>query len=132
MAGQNDLEQAKADAVVLTSFDLQSIYYAKIHPFKKDSNFGEIRSSFFGKEVPVFLDCFERLASMYGTKGYSVGDSLKWSDLSIYDSLSVLFFIDMDPKLLEAYPRVLEIFKTVDGNPRIKDYVAKRPKNTLF
>lgn len=133
MVGENDLEQAKADAVVLTSFDIQTIYYARIHPFKKDEKaFAEIRRKFFEKEVPLFLDRFERLATMYGSKGYSVGNSLKWSDLSIYDTLSVWFFIDMDPKLLEAYPHVHEIYKTVDNHPRIKDYVARRPKDTPF
>lgn len=132
LAGSDDLERAKADAVVLTNMDLQNLYYDKVHPFKKDADkFELVKKSFFENEVPLYLDRFESLVKLYGSKGYSVGDSLKWSDLCIYDTISVLFFIDMDAKLLERYPRVRDVFKTVEDNPIIKEYVKTRPETSF-
>ena len=126
--GNDDLERAKADAIVHTSYDFQAVYYSKVHPFKKDeSKIGDIKKNFFNNEVPLYLGRYENLVKMYGSKGFSVGDNLKWSDLSIYDTLSIMFFINMDIGLLEAFPRVNEIFKTVENNPKIKEYVKNRP-----
>jgi glutathione S-transferase len=62
---------------------------------------------------------------LYGSNGYSVGSSLTWADLLIFDIATALFA--KKPDFLEKYPLITGVHKTLSANQRLTDYVKNRP-----
>lgn len=67
----------------------------------------------------------EKLISLYGSNGFSVGTGLTWADLLIFDLATALFAKRSD--ILEKYPLINGVYKTVSANQRVTDYVKNRP-----
>jgi hypothetical protein len=125
LAGANDLEQPKADAVVDTVIDLQNEYiknaFAKTNVDKEAA-----MRRFMVDELPVHLEKIEKLIKLYGSRGFSVGSLLKWSDLAIFN---VTFNLQaQDSKCLDKFPLILGVKHTVESIPAIAEYVKTRPK----
>lgn len=131
--GKDDIERAKSDAIVLGTYDFLNAYFAKVHPFKEDAaKIEDAKKNFTEQDLPLHLTRFEKLAELFGTPGFSVGSSLKWSDLAIYDSLETLYFVNINsPKVFQAFPRLLTIQKTVENNERIREYLKNRPQTAF-
>ena len=71
------------------------------------------------------LENVEKLARQYGSKGYSVGNSLCWADLFIHEITYSLMTYQSD--LLEKFEVLKEIRKTVESNKNVADYLKNRP-----
>lgn len=121
--GRDELESLKTDAVVDTSYDLQTVYYTKVYPQKTSK---ETIDKFLGDDAVTHLTRFEKIVSMYGTaEGFSVGDQLTWADLAIYDATSLV--VDLKSDILKDYPKTQAVRKAVETHPRIADYLKTRP-----
>jgi glutathione S-transferase len=84
LAGKDNFEQAKVDAVVDTINDtltnFLSTYYEKDETKKQ-----ELQKKYFAEELPKHLQNLENLGKLYGNGGsYFVGNHLTWTDLYFY------------------------------------------------
>ena len=122
--GSDDLEQAKTDAIVDTVKDLEEAFYNKVFEGKPEDRPANIKS-FLSESAPNHLGKIDKLISLWGSNGYSVGSSLKWSDLYIYSITSEIKGIDAN--VLAKYSGIVGVNKTVDTNPKISAYLKNRP-----
>ena len=126
--GSDDIEQAKTDAVVDTVTDLQNAYYKRIFSVKEEER-DSAKKAFVAEEAAAHLEKIEKLISLWGSNGHSVGSSLKWSDLHIWNFNSELKAIDAN--VLEKYPGVVAVNKTVESHPKLGEYIKNRPVTPL-
>nr|QUF59418.1 glutathione S-transferase GSTS12/13-3 [Brachionus angularis] len=126
LAGNNDLDQAKADAVVDTCTDLQNVYYPKVLFVKAEDKPAAVEK-FLAEDAVEHLGRIEKILNLYGNEGYSVSSSFTWADLSVFDVTSLVHGLDQNA--LNNYPRILAVRNTVQTNERIAKYLQQRPKN---
>lgn len=125
LAGSDDLEQAKSDAVVDTCSDFMLAYYTKVFRAKDDEK-DDVKKAFLAEDAPSHMDKIEKLIKLYGSNGFSVGSSLKWSDLLIWDLTTMLQ--QLDKAIVDKYPGVVAVRKSVEANQRVADYLKSRPE----
>lgn len=126
IAGNDDIEQAKADAIVDTCNDIMNSFYPGVF---RASNYEEAYAKFLEGSAANGFAQLEKLIDLYGSNGYSVGTSLTWADLFIYEVFSQL--LKNNETFLSKYPVVQKVCAQVSSNPRIAEYVKNR-KQTPF
>lgn len=124
MAGKEEIEQVKTDVVVDTVSDLQNGYYLKV--FKATENRDQVISKFLTEDALGHLEKIEKLLNLYGSEGFSVGNSLTWADLHLYDVTSIILNLNKD--ILNSFSRVQAVRKTVESNDKISAYLKARPE----
>nr|QUF59417.1 glutathione S-transferase GSTS12/13-2 [Brachionus angularis] len=124
LAGNGDLEQAKADAVVDTLNDLQNVYYPKVFLAKGEDKPAAV-AKFLAEDAVDHLGKIEKTLNLFGTEGYSVGSSFTWADLFVFDITSLVHGLDQNA--LNNYPRILSVRNTVQANERVAKYLQQRP-----
>jgi hypothetical protein len=129
LAGADELEQAKADAIVDTIVDLQTAYYSKVFKAPEGAERDAAKKTFLTEEGPSHLAKIEKLIGLYGSNGFSVGSSLKWSDLFIWDVTSIVK--SLDANLLDKYPGILGVRKSVETNAHVAEYLKNRPETAF-
>lgn len=126
LAGRDDIEQAKTDAIVDTCNEMMMSYYPGVF---RAENYETAYKIFLEKEAAVCLAQLEKLIALYGKDDYSVGNTLTWADLLIYEICSQL--IKDNKTYLSKYPLILKVCAKVNSNQRVNDYVKSR-KPTQF
>jgi glutathione S-transferase len=135
LAGKDNLEQAKVDAVVDTSIDLAT-KLIPIH-FQEDKEKKAAESKkFFSDELPKHLQNLEVLAKLYSHGGsFFVGNHLTWADLEIYDMLDFILRISnelqLDGNILQPYPWLQNNRQTVEKQANLAVYLKSRPPATF-
>lgn len=126
LAGKDNLEQAKVDAIVDTSIDLAMKFIA-IH-FQSDENKkAEEMKTFLADELPKHLTNLEILAKLYSSGGhFFVGNHLTWADLEVYDMIGHLY--EKNPDILQAFPWLQKHRHEVENQPNIAEYLKNRPE----
>ena len=74
--------------------------------------------------MPKNLNIFERKLAKTGT-GYLVGDSLTVADLFLFTLLDTLN--ERKDKVLIIYPNLKRLDERIRNNPRIAEWLRKRP-----
>ncbi|CAF1276447.1 unnamed protein product [Rotaria sp. Silwood1] len=126
LAGKDNWEQAKVEAVADTATDLLNkfgpiIWYEK-EPQKKESI-----DKFFANELPKHLCNLETLAKAYSEGGsFFVGNHLTFADLHVYDVLENI--LEIDANLLDQYPWLKTNRQEVAKHPNIAAYLKNRPR----
>ncbi|CAF3479039.1 unnamed protein product [Rotaria sp. Silwood1] len=126
LAGRDNFEQAKVDAVADTINDLLRKF---ITPrFEKDkTKKQELMKKFFDEKVPKYLQNLNVLGKLYSNDGpFFVGNHLTWADLLFYDMLETL--LEIDENCLNNYPWLKQNRAEVEKQPRIAEYLKNRPK----
>ena len=82
--------------------------------------------TFIEKTVNPNLEKVEKLIKMYGKKGFSVGQSLTWADLFIFELTSNI--LEADNNALTNFAEIIQIRKSVEATPRIAEYLKARAK----
>nr|AYN44553.1 glutathione S-transferase S13 [Brachionus koreanus] len=125
IAGGDEIEQMRTDVVVDTVTDLQNTHY--LREFDETSqDHDALMKKFVSEEVPMHLERIEKIVNLYGNEGFSVGNSMKWSDLHVYDIASSM--LKFDANILDKFPKIKAICRTVESNEKIAAYLKKRPK----
>lgn len=124
LAGSDDITQAKVDAVADTINDLGSDYGKKVYSVPAEKR-DEAIKKFSAEDLPKHLGHLEKLVGMYGSNGHAVSANLTWVDLYMFDMVSMMH--DKDVKILEKFPHVSKVKKTVEEHPKIAAYLKKRP-----
>ena len=122
MAGKDELEKAKADAVVDTILDLQN---AGVDAVFKSADKEAAIKKFNEEHAPIHLGRIEKLIGLYGSNGFAVGDGLTWADLYLYDVANAA--LNLNPHALDGFPGVTASQKSVEANEKVAAYLASRP-----
>ena len=124
LGGKDDLEKVKADAIVDTVSDFFMSFLNNVYKLPEPEKPAAMMK-FLGEEAPKHLGNIEKLIKIYGSGTNSVGNSLTWADLQIYDITSMMH--NLDGKLLEKYPSILAVRKSVESNAKVAAYLKSRP-----
>ena len=125
--GSDDLEQAKTDAVVDTVSDLVVAYWTRIYKVMNDEKGrAEAEKLFLAEDANGHLEKIEKLIKLWGSNGYSVGSSLKWSDLAIFEMTFNMG--KLDANLIEKFPAISGVKKSVETHPKLSEYIQSRPE----
>jgi glutathione S-transferase len=128
LAGKTDLEKAQADMVVDCLADAFkpaiSVFYEKDEARKV-----EMKKKYIDEQLPQFFTYFEAmLTSNHGGDNYFVGSELTWADVAFYNFIFWAGNFTGSDKVIEKFPKLTALYKKVDSNPKIAEWVAKRPK----
>ena len=126
LAGRDNLEQAKVDAVGDTINDLVTPFIPsrlEQDPVRKE----ELTKKYFAEDLPKHLKNLEILAELYSDGGpFFVGNRLTWVDLLFYDLFESL--LAHDGNCLNDHPWLKQNRVTVEQQPKIAEYLKTRPK----
>ena len=127
LAGADNLESAKIDAVVDTQRDVNEEFYKFF--FEKDEvKKEELKKKFLEEALVKHVDNLGKLKKAYSKdEKYFVGTKLSWADIFVFQSISAL---------LQAAPEVKGQFgdqfqpltEGINANATLKAYLEKRPK----
>lgn len=118
LAPDEELEQAKADAIVDTCDELLELQIRQIGN-KKEVNDDELKQH---------LDRVEKVLGLFKGEGdFSVGASLTWADLAVFDATS-----NLSDSQLTQYERIRRVRKSVEENQRISGYLKYRPTSPFI
>jgi glutathione S-transferase len=126
LAGKDNLEQAKVEAVSDTATDLLNkfgpIIWYQEEPQKKASI-----DEFFANELPKHLRNLEALAKAYSEgSSFFVGNNLTFADLCVYDVLENI--LETDANILDQYQQLKTNRQEVAKHPNIATYLESRPQ----
>lgn len=124
LAGKNDLEKVKADAIVDTTSDMINAYVAKVF-IVPEAERPEAIKKFLAEDAGKHLANVEKLIKSYGSDGHAVGDSLTWADLQIFELGNMMG--RYDPNITNSYPEISKVRKTVEEHPKIAAYLKTKP-----
>jgi len=126
LAGKDNFEQAKVDAVADTINDLIHAY-APFRAEQDEAKQQELTKKFLAEELPKHFKNLELLGQLYGNGGpYFVGNNLTWADLYCYHALGI--FLELDADCLKNFLWLKENRAEVEKQPRIAEYLKNRPK----
>ncbi|CAF0831687.1 unnamed protein product [Adineta ricciae] len=127
LAGKDDFEQAEADAVVDTIYDIMKAY-SPISQEQDESKKQELTKNFFVEQLPKHLQNLEILGKLYGHSGeYFVNNQLTWADLFFHTFGETL--LGVDEHILNNHPWLKQNRTEVEKHPRIAEYLKNRPKS---
>lgn len=129
LAGKDNFEQAKVDAVVDTILDLFRAFVPSLL-IEDETKKQESRKKFFDEDMPKYLHNLEVLAKLYGNDGpYFVNNQLTWADL-LFHTLGETF-LNFNPACLNNHTWLQQNRAEVEKNPNIAKYLKNRAKTQL-
>jgi glutathione S-transferase len=130
LAGKDNFEQAKVDAVVDTILDLTTKTVA--FSFEKDqAKKQELIKKFLDEELSKHLENLEVLRKLYGDDGpYFVGNKLTWADLYFYHCGDTFLRI-LGGNCLDGHSWLQQNRAEVEKQPKIAEYLKNRPKTAF-
>jgi glutathione S-transferase len=121
LAGRDNLEQAKVDAVVDTVTDFVSKYFPIY--MKSDET---TRKEVLNEEGPKHFKNLDILQGLYQGNNFFVGNHLTYADLWFYDIIETV--LNVDSTILDKYPNLQKIHKSVENDAKVAAYLKDRPK----
>jgi glutathione S-transferase len=129
LAGKDNFEQAKVDAVVDTITDIL-LAFVPTRQEQDETKKQEVTKKFFTETLPKYLQQLEILNKLYGDGGhYFVGNNLTWADLYFYEMGQKL--LELDESVLDSYPWLKQNRAEVEKQPKIAEYLKNRPKTAF-
>jgi len=136
LCGQTDLDHAKCDVIVDTLSDFQSAYRKKVYNGGMTAD-KDAAKKFHAEDASKLLENVEKMVAMYGDgNGHSVGKTLTWADLHVFDILGQGGWYSREEpmdksldKYLEKFPHITKVNKACESHPKIAEYLKKRPQS---
>ncbi|CAF0860474.1 unnamed protein product [Rotaria sp. Silwood1] len=129
LAGKDNFEQAKVDAVVDTAVEAITkfrLIHREVNEAKKEADM----DTFLSDELPKHLQNLEVLKKAYSDGGpFFVGNNLTWCDLLVYDIFETILHIDST--ILVQHPWLQHNRQEVEKQPKIAAYLKSRPQSEL-
>ncbi|CAF3598878.1 unnamed protein product [Rotaria socialis] len=126
LAGKDNFEQAKVDAVVDTINDA----ITKFLPSRLEQDEAkkqELMNKFFADELPAHLQQLEVLGKLYGNGGaFFVGNQLTWADLYLFEMTNNL--LQANGNCLDKHAWLKQNRAEVEKQPKIAEYIKNRPQ----
>ena len=123
LAGKDELEQAKADAIVDSIVDFQ-VTWAKACLYAADKE--AALTKFKEEEAPDHFGRIQKLIGLYGSNGFAVGDALTWADLFIHTTV-ILLNSTVPDLSIDSFPVIVASKNAVEANENVAAYLARRP-----
>jgi glutathione S-transferase len=129
LAGKDNFEQAKVDAVADTISELFGAFFST--RFESDAaKKQELLKKLQADELPKHLQNLEKLAKLYGNGGpFFVGNNLTWADLFFYAVGQT--FLELDGNGLDNHPWLKQNRAEVEKQPKIAAYLKNRPQTSF-
>lgn len=124
LTGKDNLEAAKADAIVDTCIDLMTAFYYKVFLVTEKNEKEKALRKFLVDDALKGLESIEKLIKLYGKNGFSVGNQLTWSDLFIYEM--TYSFLNYQKDLLDKFHLLKKIRSLVEENENVSNYLKNR------
>ena len=126
LAGKDNLEQAKVDAVVDTITDIApTLTPAFQEPDEEKKQ--ELLKKFFAEELPKHLKNLEVLGKLYGNGSpHFVGNNLTLADILFYAVFENI--LAMNASCLNDHPWLKQNRAEVEKQPGIAEHLKSRPK----
>jgi len=123
--GKNSFEQAQIEAIVDQVTDMrETLFTAKRKP---EAEQAAAFKDFAEKTVPSILPKLEQVAAANKEKpGVFVGGKMTIADVHFFSILEIM--MGKMPDVLSTYPALKKIYDGVATNPRIAEYIKKRPE----
>ena len=129
LAGKDNFEQAKVDAVVDT-IDDAAMKLKPIGMEQDEAKKQEFIKKYFSEDIPINFQNLEVLHKLYGNGSpYFVGNQLTWADLRFYNFGDIL--LEVNENCLDNYSWLKQNRTEVEKQPKIAEYLKNRPK-TVF
>jgi glutathione S-transferase len=126
LAGRDNFEQAKVDAVVDTITEIAE-KFAPLRREKDETKKQQGMRKFFTEDLPKHLQNLDVLGRLYGNGGlFFVGNHLTWADLYAYDTLESL--LQVDGNILNNHPWLRQNRQEIERQPKISAYLKSRPQ----
>jgi glutathione S-transferase len=126
--GEDEAESGQVDAISEHIRELQDAYRQLRRANPTEEKEKAAAAEFIEKQLPGWLKAIED--SLVGVTGYSVGSSTTLPDVLIYHA-----FLDLFPKeasvALRNRPKLSAINDRLASNPRLQDWVRKRPDTVI-
>lgn len=128
LAGADNLEAAKIDAIVDTQLDVNEAFFQKVFFEKDEAKKAEGLEKFLKETLPKHVDHLGRLKKAYSTdERYFVGNKLSWADLFVYNSIQSL--AQVVPQVKDNVGAQFQpLFEAIQANESLKKYLDSRPK----
>jgi glutathione S-transferase len=129
LAGKDNFEQAKVDAVADTINDLVT-KYIPVRWEQDETKKKELTKKFIEEELPKHLQNLEVLGKLYGNGGhFFVGGHITWADLYFYDVTDNLHQVDANS--INNYTWLQQNREEVAKQPKIAEYLKNRPETSF-
>lgn len=125
-AGKNELDKVQADMIVDCIVDLINPMGDIYHEDDLNKRDEAIKKYAEGNLKIHFANLNKLLEANDGGNGFFVGDSVTWADLSWLAVIPWIYFLKFGP-LVEAFPKLAALKGRVEANPRIAEWIRKRP-----
>ncbi len=130
MAGKDELEQLKVDACVHAIAEYRQKYIQLTLVPSDEQEKADGRKKMATEELPKYLPLIHKLLRMWSLEGpFFLGSQLTWADLICFDFMQSM--LNIDPNILERFPRIKKHYEAVEKQPRIAAYLKTRPKTAF-
>jgi glutathione S-transferase len=128
LAGSDNLESAKIDAVVDTQRDVNEVFSSKVFSEKDETKKAAELEKFINENLVKHVENLGKLKKAYSrNEKYYVGDKLSWADLFVFQSIDAL--VQAVPQIKGKFgDQFKTLMETVRGDEKIKKYLDSRPK----
>jgi len=129
LAGKDNFEQAKANAVVDTISEIFAAFLST-RAGENETKKQELANKFLAETLPKHLQQLEVLSKLYSDGGpFFVGNNLTIADLYFYDTGENL--LKLDANVLDNHPWLKQNRAEVAKQPKIAEYLKNRPKTAF-
>ncbi|CAF0900300.1 unnamed protein product [Rotaria sordida] len=128
LAGINNLEAAKIDAVVDTQRDINETFYGKVFFEQDEIRKAEELEKFLNETLVKHVENLGKLKKAYSqNESYFVGNKLSWADLFVFQSIKALLkaIPQVKGKLGDQFKQLID---AIHSNEKLKAYLDSRPK----
>jgi len=131
LAGKTPLDAAKCHAMVENIRDLVLPLVPRVRLETDDAKRKTLIEVELAPEVKRILAMFEESAKANPDKsGYVIAGQLTYSDLELHTAVTTaMAWLGAD--VIKAYPHVQKHYELISSLPKLKDYLASRPKTLI-
>lgn len=128
LAGHDNLESAKIDAIVDTQRDFNEMFYVRILFERDETKKISETEKFINDDLVKHCENLAKLKDAFSkNEKYFVGDQLSWADLFVYDSMECVFrFLPQVKDKLNG--QFKSLYDTIHNNDNLKKYLNERPQ----
>ncbi|WKY07934.1 hypothetical protein Q1695_007435 [Nippostrongylus brasiliensis] len=126
-AGKDAVESAIIDSLAdqWTDFDYETRPWLFITLGYTDGDAEKLKKEILLPARDKFLGFITKFLKTNADSGYLVGDKITWIDVWLAESTSDL--LDRAPEYLDGFPEVEAHMKKIQQEPKIKEWLARRP-----
>merc|ERR1711976_57481 len=125
LAGETNLEAAQVDEIVdvITDFQnaLYDVFFTKDEELKKEK-----KKKVYEETIPTSLKNLEKKVEQRGGD-FFIGKKVTWAEMHFFQIIDALIAEPESKEILEPYPKLKNLFESVQKIPNVAKYLKGRP-----